>query len=146
MIRIALLKKRSLFIILLASSTANPLLALPAKNHSIVKRNIKCSKLSQKIQDILVNKGLEKEAALRKTTKLFNSTKDFENKLQNIYNSPNLPISKEKINDALVQYALNEKNLDLGSYSGVLGLVQNASMKRLNTQELNDIKKITLSS
>ena len=144
MIPVALLKKRSLFIILLASSTANPLLALPVKNHPIVKRNIKSSKQSQKIQDMLVNKGLEKEAALRKTNRLFNSSKDFENKLAKIYNSPVLSVSKEKISKALLQYALHEKSLDLESYSGVLGFIQNASMRKLNKQELNAVKEIAL--
>lgn len=146
MIKIAFFEKRSLFIILLASSTVNPLLALPAKNPSVIKRDIKSSKFSQNIQNLLVNKGLEKEIALKKTNKLFTSSENFENRLQHIYNSFKLSISKEKLNDALVKYALYEKSLDLNSYSGVLGFLQNISLQKLDDQQLSNIKKIALSS
>lgn len=144
MIQTALFRNRSLFIILLASSTANPLLALPIKNQTIAKKSLRASNISQKIQDKLVNKGLEKEVALCKTNKLFNSTSNVENKLTLIHNSPHLSITKEKVNNTLMHYALHEKKLDLESYGGVIGFIQNTSMKKLNKQALSDIKKITL--
>ena len=146
MIQISLFKNRSLFIILLASSTANPLLALPIKNNTIVKRSVRTSNISQKVQETLVNKGLEIEAALRKTNKLFNTTVNVENKLTLIHNSAHLSVSKEKINNTLSDYALHEKKLDLESYDGVLRFIQNTSMKKLNKQALSEIKKIALSS
>lgn len=146
MIPIALFKKRSLFIILLASSTANPLLALPKQSHPIIKRNVKSSYISQKIQDQLINKGLEQEIASKKINKLFQNNKNLEYKLNHIYNSSILSISKEKLNDTLGKYALYEKSLDLNSYSGILGFIQNISMKKLNEKELNAIKDIALLS
>lgn len=146
MIRIALLKNRSLFIILLASSTVNPLLALPVKNQSIVKRSVKSSKLSQAVQNTLINKGLEKEVALGKVNKLFSSIENFENKLTYIYASGEFSISKEKLHNTLMSYALYEKNLDLNSYSGVLGFIQSASLQKLDSKQLNSIKKIAVSA
>jgi len=146
MIRISLFKKRSLLVILLVGSTANPLFALPAKNNFVIKRDIKKINISQEIQNLLVDKGLEKDIALHKTDKLFKNSNNIENKLSRIYNSSNLGISKEKLDETLSRYALHEDSLDLNSYSGVLGLVQNVSLKKLDTIELNEIKKIALSA
>lgn len=50
MIRITFFTKHSLLVILLASSAFNPLLALPSKKHSIVKKNQRNLNISQKIQ------------------------------------------------------------------------------------------------
>ena len=140
MIRITFFTKHTLLVILLASGTFNPLLALPLKKYSIVKKNQQNSNVSQKIQAILVDKGLDEEVALSKVNKLFkNSNTD---KLNHLYSSSNLSVSKENLNDALAKYALYEKNLDFNSYDSLLGLIQSTSLNRLNNKQLQYVKRI----
>jgi len=142
MIRITLFKKQSLLIILLVGSTANPLLALPLKNPSVIKKDVQQLQITQEIKNILINKGLEQESALKKVAKVFKNNKNVESKINRIYTSSTLSLSKDKINDSLVKYALYEKTLDLNSYSGVLGFIQTISLEKMDTQHLSEIKAI----
>ena len=144
MIRITFFTKNTLLVILLASTAANPLLALPLKKHTIVKKNQQNSNISQKIQTILINKGLDKEVALSKVNKLLKSCNA--DKLNYLYNSSDLSIPTENLNDALMKYALYEKSLDFNSYDSLIGLIQSASLSRLNNEELKYVRQIASQS
>ena len=140
MIRVTFFTKNTLLVILLASTTANPLLAFPIKKHSIVKKNQENSNISQKIETILVDKGLDEEVAFHQVSKLFKGNNT--DKLNQILNNSDLSISKEKLNDALVKYALYEKKLDLNSYDSLVGLLQRVSLHPLENKQLTYIKNI----
>lgn len=88
----------------------------------------------------MIDKGLNEEVAFNKVSKLLkNSNTD---KLNHIYNSSELLISKEKLNNAFVKYALYEKNLDFNSYDSLIGLIQSASVDRLDNKQLRYVKQI----
>ncbi|EDZ62473.1 hypothetical protein SMGD1_2823 [Sulfurimonas gotlandica GD1] len=134
--------KRSVLLILLTSSAFNPLLALQHEPYSIVKNTLQISNVKIDIRNILIGKGLDKDIAISKTNKLFFNHKHTANTLSDLYNYPEIFISKEKLNDVLATYALYEKHLDLSSYNSLVSLAQTVSLQSLSTKHLNTLKHL----
>ncbi|WP_373035469.1 hypothetical protein [Sulfurimonas sp.] len=134
--------KRSVLLILLTSSAFNPLLALHHEPYSIVKNALQISNVKIDIRNILMGKGLDKDIAISKTNKLFSNNKHTANTLSDLYNYPEIFISKEKLNDALAKYALYEKHLDLSSYNSIVSLAQAVSLQSLSSKHLNTLKHL----
>lgn len=144
MIRIVFFTKRSVLFVLLVGNAFNPLLALEPKSHSIVKNKIQVSSIEIDIKNILINKGLDVEAAKSKVNKLFKNTDYRVDTLFHLYNTPELLTSKEILHDALAKYALYEKTLDISSYGSLVGLIQSTSLKPLDTIQLDAIRHISV--
>lgn len=138
-----LFSKRSVLLILLTSSAFNPLLALPNQPYSIVKSTLQISSIEIDIGNILISKGLDKDIAVIKTNKLFFNNKYTANSISDLYNYPEIFISKEKLNDELAKYALYEKHLDLNSYNSMVSLAQAVSLQSLSTKHLSTLKHLT---
>ena len=143
MSRTVIFTKRSVLFVLLVSNSFNPLLAFEHKPYSIVKNKQQISSIEIDIKNILINSGLDVDAAQSKTDKLFKNTQYSAETLFRLYNTPELFTSKEMINEALSKYALFEKTLDFSSYSSLVGLVQSISLKPLDEKQLNAIKNIS---
>ena len=136
--------KRSMLFVLLVSNSVNPLLlALPQKPHPVVKNNRQALRISNEIKNILLNKGLDKEVAVSKVNKLFKNNRGKTNKLLDLCNNPEFSISKKNLNSTLSKYALHEKQLNLNSYSSLIGLVQSTKLQSLNKKQLDYISQIT---
>ncbi|WP_294966763.1 hypothetical protein [Sulfurimonas sp.] len=129
-----LFSKRSVLLILLTSSAFNPLLALPNQPYSIVKSTLQISS---------IDKGLDKDIAVSKANKLFFNNKYTANSISDLYNYPEIFVSKEKLNDELAKCALYEKHLDLNSYNSMVSLAQAVSLQSLSTKHLNTLKHLT---
>ena len=142
MIQIRIFTQQSILVILLASNTLSPLLALPLKPHATIKRNLQTSSILQKIKNILVEKGLDNDIALEKTNTLLRVDKSTIAKLQCLYESSKLSISQEALVEELAKYALYGKELDVNSYNSLIGLTQNILSRPLNNTELNHIQDI----
>lgn len=141
MAKISILTKRSIFLIFLASSAANPIFASTIYIYSASERYER-SQISQKdIQDLLISKGLENSVAEKKSQALFKNGQNINSKLTHLCNDQNLALSREKIIKTFAQYALFNKECDLNSYDSLVGFVQSIS-PNLNHRQLNAIKKI----
>lgn len=138
--------KRSVLFILLTGSAFNPLLALPNEPYLITKSTLQISSVEIDIRNILIGKGLDKDIAISKTKKLFSNNKYRANSIFDLYNYPEIFISKEKLNDALAKYALYEKHLDLSSYKSLVSLAQTVSLKSLSSKHLNTLKYLATST
>ena len=138
MVKIFILTKRSIFLIFLVSNSINPLLASPlvsASSYQRYQRNI----LHVDIQNELIGRGLQEDVAILKVKKLF--SKDMSFKIAQLYKHPDLNLTKDKVLDALVKYALFDKSFDLNSYDSLLGFVQNIDIS-LSEKGLNALREI----
>lgn len=142
MIRIVFLTKRSVLFVLLASSAINPLLAIEPKIYSITKDKQQVSSIEMNIKKVLIDNGMHKDVANSKVKKMFKLSKYKSGSLSHLYNSPEVFVSKEKLNETLAKYALYEKALDFSSYSSLVGLAQSISLKPLEQIHLDKIKHI----
>ncbi len=142
MVRIAFFTKRSVFFVLLVSNAINPLLAVEPKICSIVTNKQQESNMVLDIKNMLVERGLELDAAEAKASKLFNNSEYKADTLMRLCNTPELCISKDVLNNTLAKYALYEKELDFSSYSSLVALVQSVSAQPLNKQQFEAIEKI----
>jgi len=134
--------KRSVLFILLTGSTFNPLLALPYEPYLTSKSTLQISSVKIEIRNKLIDKGLDKDIAISKTNKLFSNNKHAANSIFDLYNYPEIFISKEKLNDALAKYALYEKHLDLSSYKSLISLAQTVSLQPLTPKHLDTLKHL----
>lgn len=142
MISVIFFSKRSLFVVLLVSYTVNPLIALPIEvNSKVLKSNQKSSIFSNEVENILIDRGLEVGSAKAKIRKLFQNNKNIDYKLQELC-TENLSVTKEKLVEKLAMYALQEKKLDLNSYTSLIGLMQSVSLKILDKNELEHIEYV----
>lgn len=141
MAKISLLTKRSVFLIFLASSAANPLFASTIYIYSASERQQERSVTQKDIQDILISKGLENSAALKKSQAVFKNSQNIHLKLSHLCKNSNLALQRDKIVEAFAKYALFDKECDLNSYDSVVGFVQSIS-PNLNKRQLSAIKEI----
>ena len=141
MIHIRVITQQSVLIIFLISNSLNPLLALPTKAPISKKRNQKTVNVFQEIQNILVEKGLDNDAALEKTKKLLYTKQNTIEKLQYL-NSGKLHIPQKELLETLAKYALYEKELNLNSYGDLLSFYQNILNRSLNHEEKEYIENI----
>jgi len=139
--KISILTKRSIFLIFLASSAANPLFASTIYIYSASERYEKAQITQKEIQNLLISKGLENGAASKKSQALFKKDKNFDSKLAHLCNNPHLALSREKIVEAFAKYALFDKECDLSSYDSLVGFVQSITPD-LNQRQLSAIKEI----
>ena len=143
MLRITLLTKHSVFFVFLISNTVNPLLASAAQPISIVKNRQQRSSLYQDIINLLIQRGLDENVAVKKVKNLFKDSKTTSDNLSHLYNYPELFISKEKIDETLANYALHEKSFSASSYTSLIGLSQNILLQPLSNEQLDTVKHIT---
>lgn len=141
MTKISVLTKRSVFLIFLASSAANPLFASTIYIYSASERQQERSVTHKDIQDILISKGLENNAALKKSQAVFKNSQNINLKLSYLCKNPNLALQRDKIVEAFAKYALFDKECDLNSYDSVVGFVQSIT-PNLNHKQLSAIKEI----
>ncbi len=141
MVKIFILTKRSIFLIVLVSSTFNPLLAVPLYEDSTKQTLQKAEAANVDIENILISKGLQKDAAAAKVGRLFQKNRDFAAKIAKLYNDKELKLSKKTVLNAFAEYALFDKSCDLNSYDSLLGFVQNIKSE-LSKKELNAIRSI----
>ncbi len=139
--KISILTKRSVFLIFLASSAANPLFASTVYIYSASERQQEISITHKDIQDLLISKGLEKSVAVKKSHTLFKNSQNINLKLSHLCKNPDLGLQRGKIIKAFAQYALFNKECDLNSYDSLVGLVQSIS-PNLNQRQLGAIKEI----
>lgn len=145
MIQIKIFTQQSILVILLVSNTFNPLLAFPTKSHPLAKRNQQVSNIVQKVTNILVQKGLDHDAALEKATTLLQAQDYTLQKLNYLFQNSELTISQDELIEELAKYALYGKKLDLNSYSSLVGLTQSVLSRPLNKIELEHIQYINAS-
>jgi len=141
MTKISILTKRSVFLIFLASSAANPLFASTIYVYSASERYEKAPITQKDIQSILISKGLDESAAVKKSRALFKKDQNIRLKLTHLYNNPELALSRKQIVEAFAKYALFEKECDLNSYDSLVGFVQSIT-PNLNKEQLERIQKI----
>lgn len=142
MIRIRVIVQRSVLVVFLAANSFNPLLALSTKVPTTSKRNQKVVGLFQEIKNILINKGLNEDAAFKKTVKLLQGKDNIVEKIYNFKNASELSISHDRLTETLAKYALHEKDLQLDSYTSFIGFTQSILERPLNHNELKYIQKI----
>ncbi|MCK9454956.1 MAG: hypothetical protein WCY51_06950 [Sulfurimonas sp.] len=141
MAKISILTKRSVFLIFLASSAANPLFASTIYIYSASERYQKAPITQRDVQDALISKGLQNSIAAKKSQAMFKKSQNINSKLTHLYNNSGLGLSREKIIEAFAKYALFDKECDLNSYDSVVGFVQSITPNLTQTQ-LNSIKEI----
>lgn len=141
MTKISILTKRSVFLIFLASSAANPLLASTIFIYSASERHHEKVISQSDIQDVLISKGLENSVAIKKSQAVLKKNKNSYSKLAHLSNNPNLALPKNKIIEAFAKYALFDKECDLNSYDSVVGFVQSIN-PNLSDAQFNAIKEI----
>jgi len=141
MIQIKLFTQKSILVVLLVSNTVNPLLAFTGKEHPVIKRNQQVHSIFDKVKNVLVDKGLNEDAAIKKTIQLLHVENNRMKKLELLYSSSSFFLEKQKLIDTLAKYALYEKKLDLNSYSSLLGLAQSILSRPLNQNELTYIQQ-----
>ncbi|HEY9204255.1 MAG TPA: hypothetical protein VIM82_07975 [Sulfurimonas sp.] len=139
--KISILTKRSVFLIFLASSAANPLFASTVYIYSASERQQEISITHKDIQDLLISKGLEKSIAVKKSHTLFKNSQNINLKLSHLCKNPNLALSRDKVIEAFAKYALFNKECDLNSYDSLVGFVQSIS-PNLDQRQLGAIKEI----
>ena len=66
MIQVKLFTQKSILVVLLVSNTMNPLLAFTGKAHPVIKRNQQVYSIFEKIKNVLLDKGLDENAAAEK--------------------------------------------------------------------------------
>lgn len=142
MIRIVVFKRSVLFV-LLVSSSVSPLLALPSQQSPTLKNKTQISPIFNDIKNVLANKGLDEDAAIKKVDKLFKDKKSISTKLSQLYNNLHISQSKDTIINALAKYALYEKSLDLNSHSSLVGFVQSITLKPLDKNQLAYISSLS---
>lgn len=139
--KISILTKRSIFLIFLASSAANPLFASTVYIYSASERQQERYVTHKDIQDLLVSKGLENSIAIKKSHALFKNSKNINLKLSHLCKNPDLALPRGKIVKAFAQYALFGKECDMNSYDSLVGFVQSIS-PNLDKRQLSAIKEI----
>lgn len=140
MTHIRVITQQSILTILLISNSVNPLLALPVKAQITTKENQKIVGLLHEIKNMLIDKGLEEEVALGKTIKLLQTKEHTLEKLKHFSEGSKLSITKVRLIETLAKYALYEKQLDLSSYSSLIGFTQSVLERPLNKDELEYIQ------
>ena len=96
MIQVKLFTQKSILVVLLVS-----------------KRNQQVYSIFEKIKNVLLDKGLDENAAAEKTTQLLQIEKNTMQKLEFFYSSSGFFIKKSMLIETLAKYALYEKKLDL---------------------------------
>lgn len=139
--KISILTKRSIFLIFLASSAADPLFASTIYIYSASERQQERFVTHKDIQDLLISKGLENSVAIKKSHALFKNSQNINSKLTHLCKNPNLAFPREKIIEAFAKYALFDKECDLNSYDSLVGFVQSIS-PNLDQKQLSAIKEI----
>lgn len=139
--KISILTKRSIFLIFLASSAANPLFASTIYIYSASERQQERSVTHKDIQDLLISKGLENSVAVKKSLALFKNSQNINLKLSHLCKNQDLGLQRGKIIKAFAQYALFDKECDMNSYDSLVGFVQSISPD-LNQIQLSAIKEI----
>jgi len=134
---------RSLLVAILVGSSMTPLLAVPSKTFFVTKSKRQNLQIFHNVKDALTQKGLDEEASLYKVNKLFEKSANFTAKVSLLSKNPILSLSQESINNALVKYALYEKNLNLNSYSSLVSFVQNATSQPLNNEQLQYLSSVS---
>lgn len=141
MIQIKLFTQKSILVVLLVSNTVNPLLAFTSKEHPVIKKNQQVHSIFDKVKNMLLDRGLNEDAATQKTIQLLHVEKNTLKKLEFIYSNSSFLIEKQKLIETLATYALYEKKLDLNSYSSLLGLAQSILSRPLNKDELKYLQQ-----
>ena len=141
MIKIRILTQQSVLVVFLLANAVNPLLALPNKVQTNVKRKQRTLDLHKELKNLLINKGLEGQVADAKSKKLLKNVENL-SLLSKLYESSEFQLSKENILETLCKYALYEKTLELNSYSAHLGFLQHLLGRPLNNRELKELEQI----
>lgn len=141
MAKISILTKRSVFLIFLVSSAANPLFASTIYIYSASERYQEAPITHNDIQNVLISKGLENSVAIKKSQTVLKSSQNSYSKLTHLSHNPKLGLSKKKIIEAFAKYALFDKECDLNSYDSLVGFVQSINPK-LSDVQLRAIKEI----
>ena len=137
------LTQRSILVILLVSNTIHPLFAFSDKTHHESKKSQQISKIFEKIKNLLVDKGLNEDVAIKKTRKLLAAQQKSIKKLEILCANGNFLNEKSKLFDTLATYALHERSLDINSYSSLIGLAQNVLSRPLRKSEKEYLQEVT---
>ena len=143
MVKIFVITRDSLLFILLVSSTSY---ALGTSTTNPTQSTLQQRDVSQKAWDVeqaLLAKGLEKQAAKQKSEKLLRSSPTLFQKLTQLASHKDFQLSTESILEQLTLYALYEKPCKLDSYSGMLGFLQKIS-PQLTSKQLSTVRSLTL--
>lgn len=144
MTKITILTKNSAIALFLVANVFTSLYAIPITTKVRIENKKQNISLSQDIEEVLIDKGLDINVAKERVTALF-SEKININKLNALYTNKVLGVSKSKLNSKIAELALFKKYLELDSYESLYTLVQSTKRVALNKKQKEELRVIATS-